>query len=100
MKRLLVYAALAFAVISCNNEGSSESASDTTSPASRATGMGPVDTGAGSDTTGLNVGAAQPVDSATNSRRIGDEPGSNKSGVSGNGTSAGDTGRGTNARGQ
>jgi hypothetical protein len=96
MKRLLVYTAFVFAIISCNNGGNSDNqeASDTTSPASGATGIGP-DSISGSDTTGLDVGAVQPIDSSTNSRRISDEPGADKSGVSNNGTTSGDTGRGT-----
>ena len=87
MKRLLVYAAIVFAMISCNSGGNSDNqeASDTTSPASGATGIGP-DSITGQDTTGLDVGAAQPIDSSTNSRRISDEPGADKSGVSDNDT--------------
>ncbi len=86
MKRLIVSAALALCVASCGNGGSTGSQTeDTTSPASGATGQG-LDgqgtrggTGTGTDTTGLDVGAVQPIDSTTNSRPIGNEPGADRS---------------------
>lgn len=70
MKRLLVYAALAFAVFSCTYGGISnyKGSTDADLPVSGAnelgtnrTGLG--GTGMGSDTTALNAGAVQPDDS-------------------------------------
>lgn len=78
MKRGLVYTAFAMVIASCGNSGTSESNADTLSPVSPDTGIGVV----GSDTTGLDVGAAQPVDSANRLRPpMGEEPGAKKSGV-------------------
>lgn len=76
MKRGLMYAVFAIVMASCGNSGTSESNADTLSPISADTGRG---TG---DTTGLNVGAAQPIDSENRLREpMGDEPGAKKSGV-------------------
>jgi hypothetical protein len=76
MKRGLMYIAFAIVIASCGNSGTSESNSDTLSPISADTGRG---TG---DTTGLNVGAAQPIDSNNRLREpMGEEPGAKKSGV-------------------
>lgn len=77
MKRVLVYAACAIVIVSCGNSGNTESTSDTLSPISADTG-----TGVGGDTTGLNVGAAQPIDTSNRLREpMGNEPGARKSGV-------------------
>ena len=77
MKRLL-FAAAAVALISCNNGSDAESTgnSDTSSAILPDTGY------PGDDTTGLNVGAAQPVDSTNMLREpMPPEPGARKSGV-------------------
>ena len=75
MKKGLVYAAFVIVLASCGNSGTSEGTSDTLSPIS-------ADTATGGDTTGLNVGAAQPIDSANQLRDpMGNEPGARKSGV-------------------
>ena len=59
MKKLL-FAAFAVVLLSCNNGGNTEGTvnTDTTNAISEDTGFN------GMDTTGLNVGAAQPVDSS------------------------------------
>lgn len=85
MKPLFVTAALVLALSSCGN--SSDPAThteDTTSPASGAAGQG-LDgqgtrggTGTG-DTTGIDMGAAMPLDSSTNARPIEDVPGARRS---------------------
>ena len=77
MKRWWVYTAVVVFLASCGNSGNTESTSDTLSPISADTGSG-----MGGDTTGLNVGAAQPIDSANQLREpMGNEPGARKSGV-------------------
>ena len=75
MKRWWVYTAVVIVMASCGNSGTGENTSDTMSAIS-------ADTATGGDTTGLNVGAAQPVDTANQLREpMGTEPGSRKSGV-------------------
>lgn len=76
MKRLL-YAAFAIGVISCNNGGNGgQSASDTI------TTISPDTPRTGQDTTGLNVGAAQPVNPNDTLRdAMPNEPGARKSHV-------------------
>ncbi|HYH14082.1 MAG TPA: hypothetical protein VD794_02615 [Flavisolibacter sp.] len=79
MKKGLVYAVFALAIASCGNSGTAENAGDTISTVS---GMTDSAADARTDTTGLNVSAAQPVDSANRLRApMGTEPGSRKSGV-------------------
>jgi hypothetical protein len=75
MKRWLVFTALVAAMTSCGNSGNGGSNSDTITAIS-------ADTANGGDTTGLNVGAAQPVDTSNQLREpMGVEPGARKSGV-------------------
>ena len=77
MKRWWIYTAVVIVMASCGNSGTSENTSDTLSPVAADTG-----TGMGGDTTGLNVGAAQPIDSSNQLREpMGQEPGARKSGV-------------------
>lgn len=67
----------ALAMASCGNSGNSENTSDTITTVS-----GEMGSGTGGDTTGLNVGAAQPVDSSNQLREpMGVEPGARKSGI-------------------
>lgn len=112
MKRFLVSAALAVTIASCGNGSNADTqhTEDTTSPASGASGQG-IDgqgtrggTGSGTDTTGLDVGAAQPVDTTANSGQVRNEPGAKKSGVKENERNLGGTGDtgtgGTRTRGQ
>jgi hypothetical protein len=78
MKRGLMYTVFAVVIASCGNSGNSESNSDTISPVSGVTDTA----GMSGDTTGLNVGAAQPVDSSNRNRpAMGDEPGAKRSGI-------------------
>jgi hypothetical protein len=77
MKRGLVYIAFALVIASCGNSGNSENTADTLSPFS-----GNFDSSGTGDTTGLDVGAAQPIDSNNQLRPpMGDEPGAKRSGV-------------------
>lgn len=96
MKRLLIYAAFALGIFSCTygDNNTAQSNEDTTSPASGATGQGLDGTGTssmgtGNDTTGIDMGAVMPLDSATNTRPIADEPGADKSHVDGKINNAG-----------
>jgi len=76
MKKALIFSALVVALASCgnNSEGSSNADSITSISADTARG--------GADTTGLNVGAAQPVDPNNRLRQADTtEPGAKKSGV-------------------
>lgn len=77
MKRLM-FAACAVALLSCNNGGNTEGSGN----ADSINAIAP-DTGyTGDDTTGLNVGAAQPVDSTDTLRDpMPPEPGASRSGV-------------------
>lgn len=80
MKKLLIGFSLAAIIASCGNAGNTDSdMTDTTSPASGATGMGP--DGTANDTTGLDVGAVQPIDSNARQPITEDVPGADRSGV-------------------
>ena len=94
MKRLLVCAALAMAMVSCGNGSNSEGhTEDTTSPASGASGQGLDGQGTrggtgtgGIDETGLDVRAAQPLDTSRSRKDLNDVPGADRSKIGKEGT--------------